>query len=388
MFIAVVWRAPAIVLHPSGAVYMPDVRFAFENAFTWGVMVSFAYYLTIRTTVWWGLFFLIASFSAYYPINSGASEIAHHFVFYGCIWYLMCVRLLTKEKYKTWMLNAICCLGLIHIFLILGQGVFNYDPIMKGIAPLHDFDSSAWDRVPNVGLMSCVNGASAMLAICMPAFFRNKWFWLILLFVPAFIYSHTFTGPLAACIIGGAYLATKFKIKWSRVLIIGLAGITILTAYWVYVDNPDSGWRYQAWKSSLTGSKTLSQQWLGVGIGHWKLIYSRTDVGTHTLNQYFTQAHNELIQGQFEMGQLFSIILIGYLLNIIRRYQVKSIVPCSAVIAILITSSTFFIFHIALIAMVSIVWMAMLEKTLKLQPLSFCSVFFSRLAWFGQEKWS
>jgi len=264
------------------------------------------------------------------------------------------------------MMNGICILGLIQIVLILLQGAINYDPLMIAAKPLWG-SISQYDPIPNVGFMSCYNGASAFLAICFPAFLRRKWIWIAPLFIPAFIYSHTFIGPLAVGIIIICFVSVKYP-YFGKVLIAGLAAGTMITAYWVYVDKPDHNFRYKVWKASLT-QHMPQKPWLGSGIGHWKLVYSRPSFIRQTADisqkAHFAQAHNEIIQGQFEMGNLFSIILVGYLLNILRRYRDKAVIPALALISILITGSTFFIFHIPFTAMVAIIWVAMLEKTLR-----------------------
>jgi len=392
------WRAPSVIVDPStGQVEMADVRFAFENVLTWATMVVFALYLWFNVNRWFGLFLLLASFSAYYPINTSSSERAHGFIVYGLIWYTVCCKYLISNKAKEWMMNGICVICLFHIAFILLQGIFDYDPLMERARTL--WTPMNYDPVPNVGLMSTLNGASVLLAICLPAFLRGRfsfipipvisfdrggfkyfrmpvvgvrhthldWWCLTPLFIPAFIYTKTFIGPLTASVILACFFGAKYHIGFKRLALVFFSCIFFLFLYTTYVDKPDTNFRYKAWKASLT--KHMPQRpWFGSGLGHWKLVYSRPSFVKMTADieqkLWFAQAHNEVIQGQFEMGNLFSFILIGYLLNILRRYRNEAIIPFLALIAILMTSSTFFPFHIPFTAMISLIWLALLQKTL------------------------
>jgi len=372
LFFAVLWRAPAVIIHPSGGVYMPDVRFDFANAFTWAVMTAFAFYVASEINVWVGLFFVLASWSAYSPINTSQSEQSHHFVLYGIILYSLSVHYLNTPKAQRWTMNTMCCIAMVHLLLLFGQTVYNFDPLYVGLKPL--YASTKFDPVPNVGLLSCVNDASIMLAIILPAFFRRGWIYLTPLFLFGFVATHSFVGPLAASVTSISYIATKYKIGWLKIAFVGILALLCLQLYVKYVDEPDLGWRWKAWKSALlakdmvnplTGVMNKKWKYTGIGIGHWKLVYSRKDVAVHTQGQFFAQAHNEPIQMQTEMGYGFPLILTGFLLSVIFRFRLKAILPTSALIAILITSNTFFVFHISFLAMVSILWMAMLQNTLK-----------------------
>jgi len=102
---------------------------------------------------------------------------------------------------------------------------------------------------------------------------------------------------------------------------------------------------------------------MGSGLGHWKIIFSKYMLTTTTLR--WTHAHNEIIQGVFEMGIGFMILFVGYSVNIIRKFRKSAIIPYTALLIIFINSLVNFPFHIGTTAMVTITWMAVLEVTLR-----------------------
>ena len=88
VILAVLWQAPLT----------PFVRYNFENAFTWATAAVLAFYIATRINVWIGLFLLLASYSAYYPINTDYSETTYQFIFYGVIWYTVCAKAFQDSK--------------------------------------------------------------------------------------------------------------------------------------------------------------------------------------------------------------------------------------------------------------------------------------------------
>ncbi len=90
-------------------------------------------------------------------------------------------------------------------------------------------------------------------------------------------------------------------------------------------------------------------------------------------NVFCRTAHNEYLQGFFEMGIAFPVLVIGYFISIYRRFVDKfgfinrdAILPVAAIIIIAVNSAFNFAFHIAPTAMVAILWMAILQ--IKLRP--------------------
>lgn len=369
LFALMIWRGPTIVYHPSGAMFVPDIRYNFENAFTWATTLALVYYICANVNAWVGAFLGLAAFSAWYPINTSVSELTYKFVLSGVLWYCVCFHIMRNEKATRTILNMLCVIVLINCVFIISQGVFEYDPIHYSLKPLHE--STPFDRVANTGLMSCVNGASALLAITFPLFFRKWWAWGLVAVIPCFILVHTFGGPLA--VASGAVLFALVLLK-ERVykLLVILVILLSVAGYSHFIDKPDPGWRYKVWKSAIT--KTMPQKpWFGSGLGHWKLHYSRKVITRHTLDQYFMQAHNEFIQARFEMGFFAGVLILGYLATtFIKGFKMLTIewdhclaMGLFSLIAICVTSSVFFTFHIAIIAGAALTIMAMIQARLK-----------------------
>jgi len=388
LLVATLWRAPGIAIDPRGFIYPPDIRENYENAFMWSVQFVFAIYLIFKINVWIGLFFALSSISAFFPVNTALSDKAHLFVTYGAAWYAFCVKSLNSEKATRWMLNTICIIALVNCSLLIMQGIFQFDPLHRTIKPVW---GASYDSVPNVGLMSCTNGASVMLAVCMPAFFRKKWFWFIPVVVLGLILTTTFIGPLAvaSALIGYGFI--KLKNRSHKVMVVILCVLS-LWSYARMVDRPDTAWRLRTWKTAMSiypkyylvspnGAEKELNWKLGSGIGHWKLIFRSPDLvlsNVSNINEFMAQAHNELAQGLFEMGAAFPFIVSGYLFTVFLIYFFKKekekylSISAMALIIIFITANAFFTFHIPLIAMVSLTWMAIFQNASKLQRLSAC----------------
>jgi len=369
---ACLWRAPGFPVHPSGMVYMPDIRFMFQNAFAWGAITVFSYYLATQINLWVGLFVVLASFSAYYPINTSTAERTHQLIIYGVIWYTVCVHFLNTKKAVNWILNAICIIALVNCAFLIMQGYFDYDPMHQGVPPLW---GGVIDKTPNVGLMSCYNGASAMLAFCFPAFLRKRWWIGLFPLALGLIFAHTFGGPLAIACALTLWVFVRFRERVYKLLFV-LIVIISLFGYTKYVDKPDHSWRLKAWKFAYF--KVYPQHPLfGYGLGHWKLVFKRKDVAIQTSNstsrQWHAQAHNEPIQGLVEMGILFAVVLLGYLGSVVIRAVRYLTVKCNhilmislmSLVAIIVVSTVFFPFHIALLAMIALTLMAILENSLR-----------------------
>lgn len=348
----------------TGVTGIPDIRYMFENAFVWSTIAVLCFYVSAKINLWFGLFLALASFSAWFPINSNHSEKAHMMVLYGVIWYSVCVHFLNTEKDRNTILNIFCVVALANVLMLFLQGFINYDPIHSTVPPAWGLDSD-WDRVPNVGLMDCQNSASALLAISAPAFFRKKWVWCLIPLGIGFVLAKTFAGPMAVSIAAVVFGIIHYK--KVRIWILLICSV-FLFGYYTFVDKPDTSWRLKTWK---IGADLYKQHWIfGSGIGHWKDVFGSKQMSKAITNytgkqmEIMAQAHNEPLQAIFEMGIGAAIIMAGYLFSVFRKYKKDALIPMMALLIIIIDSLVFFPFHIALIAMISLTWMALLQGEL------------------------
>lgn len=364
LLIVCIWRAPL----------SPWVRLNFEHALIWAAMIALSYCIAIKINLWMGLFLLLASFSAYYPLVSKFSQQSHKLILMGVIWYVVCVQFLNTEKSINFVLDIVCVIALANALMLVLQ-YYNYDPIHATVPT--KYESQMLDTVPNVGLMSCHNGASAMLAMTFPAFLRSTrnafgrlpftWFIFIPFLLIGLVISHTFAGPLSLVVAIIIMTLLFFKTRHMKILsfiLVGTFSAIALILYIYFVDVPDTAWRLDAWKIALF--KLYPQHWIfGSGVGHWKIVYTKAAIALRTNNEIMAQAHNEFIQGLFEFGVFFPLLVIGYAVDIWRRYREAAILPLMAVIIIAVNSMAFFPFHIGLSAMMALTWMAILEVRLR-----------------------
>jgi O-antigen ligase len=108
------------------------------------------------------------------------------------------------------------------------------------------------------------------------------------------------------------------------------------------------------------------QHWIfGYGIGHWQTV--GIDALKHGF-KWFNKAHNDLLQGLFEMGIFFPILLSGYMYSIKKRVpdftDDKYLIPVTAIVIVLINCSVHFLFQIGTTALIAVTWVGIMEKEL------------------------
>jgi hypothetical protein len=307
-----------------------------------------------RVNKWWAAFLGLAFLSMMYPFYDRAGFLTFNMVLYASVWYALIVLFVKPDQIET-LLNAICIVALLNVCMQVLQ-VSNIDPLY---APRYG------ERDITVGLMSNQNEVSALLAFSFPAFLRGKWKWGLIPLMFGFIAAKTTGGVMAlgAGVVFWAWLQGHF---WKALA----AAAVGLTLYVLVVDGFQMFDRWYAW---MHGLKLWKQHWLlGGGIGHWKIIMQQIPPD----QQWWTTAHNEYVQGLFEMGIGFAVILGGYLLNIYKRgvrlfrerigiVRGGSGAPMglclTALVIIGVNSLVNFPFHIAITGFLAVTWMALLE---------------------------
>lgn len=101
----------------------------------------------------------------------------------------------------------------------------------------------------------------------------------------------------------------------------------------------------------------LKHPWFGSGVGHWKIVfaYFKTPGG------YWRYAHNDFLQATFEMGIGFVAILIGYIVELFRRFKGNQLIPITGLIIVILNATVNFPFHIGQTALMAITWAGLLE---------------------------
>jgi hypothetical protein len=248
-------------------------------------------------------------------------------------------------------MDAMCVAALFQVGWQFLQ-VMEIDPVYRYVGG---------GQPPPVGLLANVNETSAFLAFCFPAFLRGKWKYFLWVPVLGIVWTRASMGYVSLIagvmfFISFAYDRKYFNARvgfWFSVLLVGTIAV-----YFQFVDPPGVE-RFWVWKIGLT---KFTQHWIfGSGIGHWKIVFKKPMV---TGTRWMT-AHNEFVQGLFEMGVPFIICIIGYYVGIVRGYAKDNLIPLTAIVIISVNAFGNFCFHIAPLAMVAVTWIAIADIYIK-----------------------
>lgn len=352
-----VWRFP-----------FPSLRLSFQIIFEYAVLLAFSGFVARRVNLWAGLFMLLAAWSSVVPMYSKFSFLALWGVLIGILWYSMIVMAFEARAGATnILLDAMCVVAGAHVVFLVMQ-TFGFDPLFTPV-------EKTLTATP-VGLMCNKNEVAALLVFCMPAFWRSgRRIWIIPVLIGLFM-AKTSMGIVSLAAGIAALIALRWdfvmRIDRRKLVLIMMWAMFGLTVFFSFVDRPSFGPR---WVSTKLGIELWTQHWLfGSGLGHWEVvafkhIWVPGDWGIMHWQKY---AHNEFLQGLFEMGVLFPAVLAGYAVNAARRYRrldkasrrvMEPVVLAMVVIAA--NSTGHFGFHIATTAMLGITWMAILELRLR-----------------------
>lgn len=339
-------------------------RALFQLIVETGVFFMFAVFIYYRVNKWWGLFLALTLFSTIYPFFGKWAYMARGAILVGCIWYTLLVVLVKDPKP---LLNVICVIAIVNI-LFANLQYCGFDPYK--IVTFGLMDSSAGHPT---GFMANKNLLSALIAFSLPAFFRKGW----CLFVPVVFYGLTIAsstgGALAATIMTLIYFFLKDgrdalqKNFWKVIVLIGwfcffIFGIDppvvvemVHKEKRVMMSNSFNH-RTETWKKGL--DLYTQRPIAGYGIGHWKLIFKKMAKPDESV---MVQAHNEFVQGLFEMGILFPVIILSYFISTIRKYKKEAILSITAMGIIVLNSCVNFPFHVATTAIIAVTWLAILQ---------------------------
>ena len=321
------------------------VRPSMEMLFRF-IMVVIAIGATWRINRYIAAFLGLALFSQYYPIFCNESVRAFYNVFFGVVLYVVIVANGNKD-WCVQLMNMLCIMGLLHAAFVLLD--------LIGIYTLWENNGAI------LGIMENQNSASALFALCFPAFLRKKWKY----FVPAIMFGLFATkssGGMIAVLLGLCFYACVVLKDKRYIYPVGMGIILMGALFVMFFDQCQSfNTRMEAYGRAL---ELLKDTWLyGCGIGRWKSEFI-TMVVDGNFPHGFIRLHSTILQSIMEMGIGFAIILAGYLINIARRSWKDLIgmaIPLTALIIILANGSVNFLIRIAPNAAIVIVWLAIME---------------------------
>jgi hypothetical protein len=356
MIFVVLWVYP---------VAFKDPRFSSYIRFTAAVAILFSIVLW-KINKWVSGFVVLSFFSSLVPTPTVQSMNAFEAVLIGVLWFYFTVKYIKIDHVK-YVLDGICVISLFGVGLILLQAI-GYDPIYHVVGGSPGSTSST-------GFLTNPNEAGAFFAISLPAFFRKKWCWTTPLIFLGLTCAHSTGGALAAAVMTLVYFFLKdirLNFNWLKsillILVVGWFIFFIIGVdQYVPMENlpksphlqfqkkttPTSivktfGVRGWVWEKGVKlyfkGSQTIKffsektrkgynvdlkgHPLIGFGIGHWKVIWQYVQ---NPFDLWFAQAHNEYLQGLFEMGIMFPLIVIGYFVRVVKKYKKETILPAIAI---------------------------------------------------------
>lgn len=296
-----------------------------------------------------------------------------------------------KDIKRSWMYNTICVLAMICAcsqWLQFWNIPIVFRPVIPGQYP---------------GILSNPNETSAFIAVCLPAFFRLRWIWLILIPLTGIFLAKSLIGVMAAAVIGCVWLFLKRHRISLRTSCLAAALICVAgAAYMIFVDRfnwqlqknsrlivwqesvkaaihkPVTGWGFGQYSTvipMLTAPLSISdvriRQALYADIEDKKAfidlvnIWSKGDVVNFYKNKtypdgpYF-EAHNDYVEILFAAGITALILLVFAMAHTLWRGWINpDRIPFYGALASCITSMAFFSWQIVPIAIVTIVWVGL-----------------------------
>ncbi len=316
-------------------------------------------------------------------------------IYTGGLLYLISVPV-SKDK----IYNLICCYAIANVLwqvLQIPGWTFGYQPIFSGHHTL-------------VGLQTNVGEMSALMAICLPAFFRKRWVWLIWVPLAGMVMSEEIVGFFAAAIAGCVAIFSTRSKDFSRierncigsfaVMMLIAAGLLYLTIINPHAWEIQKHSRLQTWKESTVIA--LEKPLGGWGYGQFcavvpllstptqllvedrkrlygevedKKAFLRTaeeitggDAATYYTNKkypqsFFFEAHNEYVEVLFAAGIPGVLLLFAALASILwKGLRRCDRIPFYGLLASCLSAGVWFIWQIVPIAVVTVVWMGMCLK--------------------------
>lgn len=309
------------------------------------------WFLVWATLSWWFNFFLPPQ-----------STVVFFNIVFGLLFFYFIKTFIKKEEIEK-ILKLICITALVQIGWLVVQ-LFKKDFIF------YCYDSgSLWSGVGGLfGFMGNRAVLGTYLALCLPLF-RVYFKWFIPLIIVGLIISRSSIAVISGisgliCFETITVILNKDykKIIWLIIFCLIFCGL-----FFYYIDRLGLE-RISLWKRILTQMK-WEQHLGGQGMGRFqnlRIIIDKT-------NSVWDNPHNEYLNIYFELGAMALFLVIGYIVNLIRRFikifkTKEAIVLFSGIIVLLINSMGMFPMQLACTAFLGIIYFGLLEVILCQSP--------------------
>ncbi|OPY06099.1 MAG: hypothetical protein A4E61_00082 [Syntrophorhabdus sp. PtaB.Bin184] len=300
------------------------------------------------------------------------------------------------KDYKGWVYNAICIVALANVAAQLVQVCGVSFP--RGLKP--------YEQYGFVGLLGNVNETSALLAVCLPFFFRKRWPWAIPAIVAGLVLARTTNGIIAASIVSLIWMTAHYR-RWAVVILCYCAIIALVGAFSLTVDRLDIakqlsgrglvykvtalastvkpfGWGFGQFDyviPLLTHTGVLKEKGGKDGSTFIAYLFNNvadadaldkatvrltgredvqgikdylTDPKNNTTSM-FIQAHNDYLEAAFALGIPGLVLLLAFLWrSLVRGFRKKDNLPAYALVASALTACLFFAWQIIPIALITV----------------------------------
>jgi O-antigen ligase len=216
-------------------------------------------------------------------------------------------------------LNIVCWLALVQVAMLTAQNCGYWLLLIPNnlahTAIIPNLLVKSGAKYAICGFIGNPNMSGALLAVCMPAFFRNRWWWGLPL---------VFWGIHLSASLGGTIPAlTAFALfgilKWAEtdklpifLFLMFLFGVSFI----VYIANAQYGGlpqffgiRWLVWED--TWKFIVRHPIVGYGVGTFKQLYPQ--ISAKSISECFGHAHNEYLQLWFEMGLIGMVSMAGFI---------------------------------------------------------------------------
>lgn len=357
----------AVVVAGTVRFHGPDMTAMMLNGLQISAIVMLAMALCVINPLV-GLLYAMANISAYTPVfNLDSYKTVYHSMFYGMNVYLY-AYLVCFFYGKKPIVHGIRALCLINLALMAFQ-FFGVDPIF-----MHNPGESFTE-----GFNGGRNINATFLLFCIPAFMYHRWWYTIPLIVAGIVTCFT-SGPIVWLAAASVYFSWRFKIidhlpvslstRQVKMLTYGAVSLFIVSvmAFFYYVDTPGFE-RLEYWRNAI---KLLElNPFNGYGIGQFASISAANDITGTKGAIVIPYLYNSYLQVVFEMGSKVIIPLVLYIAYLLWNLGKISVQSAFAVVLVLLSGMSHYVFQEAPTAYMAIVILAMSQAETKLWKVNY-----------------